>query len=147
MQRVCNLVEFGGKALKEQLGRVWNLGPVLVTQERGSNLFTIKGNKKVFDNALTNYSDFKQALMTAGVNNPVTIRFSISNDRGEYGLNPVSFADTVACRYHSSSYSIDSIVIEMEIIAKGRELNIFDGISDNDERKGSKELLFWSSLF
>ena len=147
MQRVCNLVEFGGKAIKEQLGRVWNLGPVLVTQERGSNLFTIKGDKKVFDSALTNYFDFKQALMNAGITKPVIIKFSISNDRGEYGLNPISFADTVACRYHSSSYSIDSIVIEMEIIAKGRELNIFDGISDNGEREGNKEFLFWSSLF
>lgn len=143
----CNVVEFDGKQLKKKLGRVWDLGPVVVSKEPGSNSLSIIGLRDTFGSSLVQLNEFKDAVLSDGFETPVIIRFSVSGDKGLYGMENIKFTDQASCWYRETRFSLDKIELVFEMIAKGKELCIFNGISCDAERDGVKKPLFWASLF
>ena len=142
----CSVVEIDGEQLKRELGRVWNLGPILVSQDKGSNLLSLIGTTETFEHSFVTLSEFKQTVMSTGVDIPFTVKISLNGDKGPYGFDPVNFNDIVMCRYKKTSVSGNRIELVFEMLGKGKELNIFNGNGNNGERTGDQKPLFWASI-
>lgn len=146
MIQKCELVEITGEQLKRKLGRVWNLGSVYVSQDPGSDLISIIGTRDTFDRSMMTIQEFKQAVLSEGIENPVTLKFSVAGDKGQYIYEVFQYDDIVVCRYKSIIYSSERIELIFEMLAKGKELKIFNGNTSDGEQQGKQKHLFWASV-
>ena len=143
----CNIVEFDGEQLQKNLGRIWDLGPVVVSKEPGSNFLSIIGTNDVFNKSFVTISEFKQAILQDPVFKPLIIKFSVEGNNDSYGFGVPDFDEQVLCKYIETVYKSNCIELKFELLAKGKELGIFNVNSVENKRAGDKKPLFWASLF
>jgi hypothetical protein len=141
----CGIVEFTGDHIIRNLGRCWDLGPVVVTKEPGSNILSIYVSQETLEHSLISLSEFKYALIAEG-DLPLTVKFSVNVDRGLYDLGNIEFDDQAVCRYLETRFTSGKVELKFELVAKGKELCIFNEISDSTERTEYQKPLFWASI-
>lgn len=141
----CALVRFDSEQLKRNLGRSWDLGPIVVSKELGSSSLSIFVKKETVDAAIYSFSEFKGALLSEG-DLPFRVQFALQEDRGLYGFGDVEFDETIVCRYLETRFTTSTIEIVLDMVAKGKELGIFNGVSSKTEQSGEQKPLFWSSI-
>ena len=141
----CLLVRFESEALKKNLGRNWDLGPVVVSKELGSDSLSIFVKKDTLNSSLFSLSEFKAALLSEG-DLPFQVHFSVNAGRGLYDLGDVEFDETIVCRYSETRFSMNKVEIVLKMVAKGKELGIFNGVSGITEQSGEQKPLFWASI-
>lgn len=140
----CNVIEFCGDLIEKNLGRNWNLGPVVVSKEPGSSRFSIFVSVETLDKSLVTVSEFKRAVLSGGVL-PFTVKFSVNADRGLYDLGNIEFDDSVVCYYLETHYLGDKMEFVFEMVNRGKELVIFNELQTDNER-GDRKPLFWASI-
>lgn len=145
MQQRCSLIEINNQYITAEIGRGWELGPVGLMKEPGSDRLSILIPKEVLEKSFYTPAWFKQAVM-ADSRIPVCIKMSIDADRGPYDLGEVEFDESVMAWYRESVYKWNYIEFIFELVVKGKELEIFNGVSANTERTGNTKPLFWASV-
>jgi hypothetical protein len=124
---------------------VWDLGPVEVMQDPGSSLISIVCLNETLSKSFITVQDFKQAVLS-GISVPITIKFSVVADRGPYGFDNISFDDQAVCCYNNTVFSGDKTTFNFDVLAKGKELKIFNGNANNSQQSGNKKPLLWASI-
>ena len=141
----CELISFDGEVIQREFHRSWDLGPVVVAQEPGSNCVSIGASSDIFENSFFQIAELKRILLSGG-NLPVIIKFVREVDRGPYEMGAIEFEDQAVFRYIETKFFQDKIVLVFELLTKGKELKIFHGISSNEEQSGNQKPLFWASI-
>ena len=141
----CDLVEFDGDLVQMNLGRVWDLGPVVVSKDLGSSALSIIGLKETFDKSLITLTEFKRAILK-GDQRPFMIKFAVNAEQGAYGYGSIEFDDKAMCTYVETKFDMNKIILNFDLVAKGKELVIFNGISGETKRTGDQKPLFWASV-
>ena len=141
----CDIIEFDGDVIQKNLGRKWDLGPVVVKKDLGSTSLSIFVGKDTLEHSLVSLSEFKRAVMVDG-DVSFMIKFALENSRGEYDFGDIEFDDQAACWYRETHFYIDKIELNFEMVAKRKELSIFNGVSSKSEPTGVQKPLFWASV-
>jgi len=145
MQQSVSLVNLSNQYITNVIGKGWELGPVVIQQEPGSDSLSILLDKNTLDNSFITLKQFKQAVMT-DLRIPIKLNISVEAKRGEFDLGPIEFDESVMVWYKESRFKATYVELIFETVAKGKELNIFNGIYATTKRSESCEPLFWASV-
>lgn len=140
----CEVIEFSNDMIRQYMGRSWRLGPVIVMQDPSSDYIKVCFTSKQYKENQVAIKEFREAI---GINSelPIQLRISVEGNRGPYGMGEIEFDDLVVCRMVETHFFSEMVEMSFEMIQKGKELRIFNGISDNEEQQGQKPL-FWASI-
>ena len=145
MQQRCSLIVISNQYVEKEIGRGWELGPVGLRKEPGSDRLSILVPKEVLEKTFCTPAMFKQAVMT-DLRIPVSIKMSVEANRGLYNMGEVEFDETTMAWYRESIYKPNIVEFIFELVAKGKELKIFDGVSNSTEQSGDSKHLFWAPI-